>query len=128
MKMPYLEIPVSMQSTWREILSENGIDWTPEKPLLQRVEEAHLSGFSIPLPNDAELHSYNAVLCHKNHATVRVGGSFRPELNRYLIYLSFRNKIFRRKKENLDFANAIIQVLVQSGATRYDPLGDASPK
>lgn len=125
MKMPYLDIPVSMQSTWRDILSKNGIDWTPEKPLLERVEEARLNGISVPLPTDAELNSCNAALCHKNHATVRVGGSLRPELNRYLIYFSFRNKIFRSKKQDLDLANEIMHIFLQSGATIYDPSRDA---
>ena len=127
MEQPCVTWPVIRASEWVEELRRNGISVCGTAPLSEQLAELRQKGINMPSPSERELALCTSVVCRRGLGEVSVVGSLSKDLNpeQYLISLFWKSGWKRAKHPNSLLASEILQVLMNAGATTYDPWNQA---
>ena len=125
MEKTNLECPVELIERWPEVLETEGIQVLPERPFLERYEEARRAGLDIPLPTDEEIRNTTAVICRLGLGTVNVVGGI-SDYGAYTIdmFPGNRKSLPGEKtssRESLKLAKRLREILIEHGAKPFRP-------
>ncbi len=123
MEQPCVTWPVIRASEWVETLRSSGISVSVTVPLLEQLTKLRQKGINVPRPSERELAFSTSVVCQKGSGKVSVVGSLNEYLNpeHYLISLFWKSGWKGAKHPNSLLASEILQVLMNAGATTFDP-------
>jgi len=123
MHLPILSWPIYRAREWVGILVDRGVSVSPAEPMLGLPSEMRYNGIDISPLGEAELAPVVSVKCRRGQAEVTLIGAVDEnfEHKQYLISFCWNSGWKGSKSPNSLLASEIQQLLMNAGATTYDP-------